>query len=41
MGALEVNACGERAKRLCANAQGKDDAVSRIMRDACTEARIA
>jgi hypothetical protein len=41
MGALEINACGERAKRLCARAQGGDDAVSRIMRSSCAEARIS
>jgi hypothetical protein len=41
MGALEVNACGERARRLCAERAGEEDPGSQAIVAACREAGIS
>jgi hypothetical protein len=41
MGALEINACGRRAQRLCARSAGQDDPGARAIDAACHEARIS
>ncbi len=41
MGAEELNACGARARRLCAKFAGDDDPVGDAVEASCREARIA
>jgi hypothetical protein len=41
MGALEINACGRRAKDLCAQRAGQDDPGSRAIEASCQNARIS
>jgi hypothetical protein len=41
MGALEVNACGERARNLCDKRRGETDPGSQSIENACREAGIS
>ncbi len=41
MGALEVNACGRRARNLCDKRRGQADAGSQSIENACREAGIS
>jgi type II secretory pathway component PulM len=40
MGATELNACGARAERLCAEHAGASDPGSRAIRESCREAGV-
>ncbi len=41
MGALEVNACGRRARHLCADRAGQDDPGSLAIEESCREAGVS
>jgi len=40
MGALEINACGQHAKKVCAQHVGQDDPGSRAIETSCREAGV-